>query len=99
MTQPHKILFLAVFVAALLLLPLRGAAQSATVTDDGFLSSSTATQQVNLNGQGIVLIVAGSSAAVGSAQVGTDRKSTRLNSSHSQISYAGFCLKKKKPRA
>src|SRR2546430_7587782 len=27
----------------------------------------------------------------------TDRKSTRLNSSHSQISYAVFCLKKKKP--
>src|SRR2546430_9001146 len=26
-----------------------------------------------------------------------DRKSTRLNSSHSQISYAVFCLKKKKP--
>src|SRR2546427_4956385 len=25
----------------------------------------------------------------------TDRKSTRLNSSHSQISYAVFCLKKK----
>src|SRR5688572_31382266 len=25
---------------------------------------------------------------------GTDRKSTRLNSSHSQISYAVFCLKK-----
>src|SRR2546430_6592773 len=31
-------------------------------------------------------------------QRGTDRKSTRLNSSHSQISYAVFCLKKKKPR-
>src|SRR2546430_8700381 len=32
------------------------------------------------------------------AQVGgkADRKSTRLNSSHSQISYAVFCLKKKK---
>src|SRR5688572_23491804 len=31
-----------------------------------------------------------------------DRKSTRLNSSHSQISYAAFCLKKKRvspPRA
>src|SRR2546430_8925583 len=28
--------------------------------------------------------------------VGVDRKSTRLNSSHSQISYAVFCLKKKK---
>src|SRR5688572_31342830 len=26
---------------------------------------------------------------------GRDRKSTRLNSSHSQISYAAFCLKKK----
>src|SRR2546430_4311603 len=28
--------------------------------------------------------------------VARDRKSTRLNSSHSQISYAVFCLKKKK---
>src|SRR2546430_4011308 len=27
---------------------------------------------------------------------GRDRKSTRLNSSHSQISYAVFCLKKKR---
>src|SRR5688572_32558817 len=29
---------------------------------------------------------------------GLDRKSTRLNSSHSQISYAVFCLKKKKKK-
>src|SRR5688572_31372087 len=29
------------------------------------------------------------------ASGGRDRKSTRLNSSHSQISYAVFCLKKK----
>src|SRR5258707_9235332 len=29
----------------------------------------------------------------------TDRKSTRLNSSHANISYAVFCLKKKKTRA
>src|SRR2546430_9014685 len=28
----------------------------------------------------------------------TDRKSTRLNSSHSPNSYAGFCLKKKKKK-
>src|SRR5688572_31440413 len=36
--------------------------------------------------------------AAGVAQPGAprDRKSTRLNSSHSQISYAVFCLKKKK---
>src|SRR5688572_32304290 len=32
------------------------------------------------------------------ARLGEDRKSTRLNSSHSQISYAVFCLKKKKER-
>src|SRR2546427_9163580 len=31
-----------------------------------------------------------------SRQFAQDRKSTRLNSSHSQISYAVFCLKKKK---
>src|SRR2546430_12648962 len=31
-------------------------------------------------------------------EVRTDRKSTRLNSSHSQISYAVFCLTKKKVR-
>src|SRR2546430_12456012 len=39
------------------------------------------------------------SAAVSSLRRGAragDRKSTRLNSSHSQISYAVFCLKKKK---
>src|SRR2546430_12069060 len=34
-------------------------------------------------------------AIVVAAKVPVDRKSTRLNSSHSQISYAVFCLKKK----
>src|SRR5689334_24006362 len=34
----------------------------------------------------------------GSRCVSTDRKSTRLNSSHSSISYAVFCLKKKKKK-
>src|SRR2546430_13142141 len=33
---------------------------------------------------------------VASREGARDRKSTRLNSSHSQISYAVFCLKKKK---
>src|SRR2546430_5364723 len=33
---------------------------------------------------------------ISSAKRQPDRKSTRLNSSHSQISYAVFCLKKKK---
>src|SRR2546430_9726901 len=34
-----------------------------------------------------------------STALAIDRKSTRLNSSHSQISYAVFCLKKKTARA
>src|SRR2546430_5270253 len=34
--------------------------------------------------------------ALGITSTVADRKSTRLNSSHSQISYAVFCLKKKK---
>src|SRR2546422_1641702 len=35
---------------------------------------------------------------VASARASGDRKSTRLNSSHGYISYAVFCLKKKKKR-
>src|SRR5690348_17875012 len=43
----------------------------------------------------------GSMATIGRAKAvaevfGSDRKSTRLNSSHPSISYAVFCLKKKK---
>src|SRR5687768_18065876 len=36
------------------------------------------------------------SAVIGPAPAPQDRKSTRLNSSHGYISYAVFCLKKKK---
>src|SRR5690348_18099894 len=36
--------------------------------------------------------------ASGEAARGQDRKSTRLNSSHPSISYAVFCLKKKKKK-
>src|SRR5947209_13774974 len=39
-------------------------------------------------------VVGGYTAGKGSRQR-LDRKSTRLNSSHANISYAGFCLKKK----
>src|SRR2546427_4653877 len=43
-------------------------------------------------------VLAGPMCAMALADLGADvdRKSTRLNSSHSQISYAVFCLKKKK---
>src|SRR5256885_1162406 len=37
------------------------------------------------------------SPTVPASRIGRDRKSTRLNSSHLVISYAVFCLKKKKP--
>jgi hypothetical protein len=73
MTQHSKILWFTICVAALLLLPNRSAAQSGTVTDDGFISTSSTTQQFNLNGQGISLIVAGSSATVGNSNVGTTK--------------------------
>src|SRR2546429_9097449 len=36
------------------------------------------------------------SVSLGAARTKVDRKSTRLNSSHGYISYAVFCLKKKK---
>src|SRR2546430_10134691 len=42
---------------------------------------------------------ASGTSASSSTGVARDRKSTRLNSSHSQISYAVFCLKKKNQRS
>src|SRR5689334_24605995 len=48
-------------------------------------------------GQGLANIVgAFTSSYPTSGSFNRDRKSTRLNSSHSSISYAVFCLKKKK---
>src|SRR6266550_4987773 len=67
--RSKRILWLPVLAGAFLLLPRSASAQSATVTDDAFLSTSSTTQSVNLNGQGIVLVVAGSSAMAGSPQV------------------------------
>src|SRR5256886_13574869 len=40
-------------------------------------------------------LLPGTGRTVGDELLTPDRKSTRLNSSHSQISYAVFCLKKK----
>src|SRR2546430_9471626 len=48
---------------------------------------------------GLLLGVFGCALCIGTGtHLMEDRKSTRLNSSHSQISYAVFCLKKKKLR-
>src|SRR3712207_6955708 len=43
-----------------------------------------------------VLVLDQSGGAAAARNAGVDRKSTRLNSSHANISYAVFCLKKKK---
>src|SRR2546430_4073332 len=56
-----------------------------------------AAQEAYVNGMSEVLLVTAGMMLVGSVLMAAlDRKSTRLNSSHSQISYAVFCLKKKK---
>src|SRR2546427_5715698 len=49
-------------------------------------------------GRGRTGIHRGARRLASASQAARDRKSTRLNSSHSQISYAVFCLKKKKQR-
>src|SRR2546430_13465660 len=49
-------------------------------------------------GQAVVNRAADADGEIGDGFI-RDRKSTRLNSSHSQISYAVFCLKKKKKPA
>src|SRR3712207_7044115 len=63
---------------------------------------ANALKPVVLPGERMVvrLVKAGEEAGqgVGYLEDGTDRKSTRLNSSHANISYAVFCLKKKKKK-
>jgi hypothetical protein len=70
MVQLRRILWLGQLTAALLCVPNRVAAQSGTITDDAFVSNNAVTQLLNLNGQGLNLIVAGSSAQLGSSKVG-----------------------------
>src|SRR3712207_7401797 len=49
-----------------------------------------------LDREGIVNLAVRTAVDACEADAGRDRKSTRLNSSHANISYAVFCLKKKK---
>src|SRR5205085_9587511 len=68
------------------------------ITKDGVLviiAQSHRTQERNRADAQARLVALIQEAAVKPTPRG-DRKSTRLNSSHSQISYAVFCLKKKK---
>src|SRR5256886_5824750 len=54
---------------------------------------SSVSRMGQISSSGKLMMKASREAAL---SAGLDRKSTRLNSSHSQISYAVFCLKKKK---
>src|SRR5690606_41950034 len=67
--------------------------------DDGqFLRRDFASRDPGDNGVAPVLLHVGHGPVVGVLERAAtrDRKSTRLNSSHVKISYAVFCLKKKK---
>src|SRR5688572_31126157 len=72
-------------------------------TSDGKTAIFDSTQDFSPNTKYVAAIDIGAEDLAGNALVSakrwsfttTDRKSTRLNSSHSQISYAVFCLKKK----
>src|SRR2546426_4981115 len=59
------------------------------------IGGSSGSPLLNANGEVIAIHRAGLPQAPG---IAIDRKSTRLNSSHLVISYAVFCLKKKKKK-
>src|SRR2546430_17273493 len=63
-----------------------------------FIDGSDFSKSANAVTRGLTKTYPSASLRVNAASrsPGEDRKSTRLNSSHSQISYAVFCLKKKK---
>src|SRR5438309_6188349 len=63
---------------------------------EGFLGAEEYTGQVGIDDR-LPLLVRQLFQGHG-GRAGPDRKSTRLNSSHSSISYAVFCLKKKKQK-
>src|SRR5690606_39841554 len=60
---------------------------------------ATVAKEISLGKKvGIVDLTRGELGTRGSAEIREDRKSTRLNSSHVKISYAVFCLKKKRQK-
>src|SRR5256712_2944736 len=97
MTTPHRagvLLAVAVTLGALWALPATGAAQIPKPQRQGgrVTAGYPAGPRPPRAGRLRPLSAAGRSTALATI----DRKSTRLNSSHDQISYAVFCLKKKK---
>src|SRR2546430_12651879 len=67
--------------------------RSGAISRHGVSPQQAAARVLDATGTARYVTLVASSAC--SAKGKPDRKSTRLNSSHSQISYAVFCLKKK----
>src|SRR2546422_6280075 len=83
---PYTTLFRSLF-------PPKGTIHCSALNEKGEISGCTTTSGLAWKLPGRV----GDSPIIG-AGCYTDRKSTRLNSSHGYISYAVFCLKKKKSK-
>src|SRR3712207_7031923 len=74
-----------------------GAAQSARAQGAAWPDGRQGSIEIAVEGEGEVALNSSSGlSCFPAARDETDRKSTRLNSSHANISYAVFCLKKKK---
>src|SRR5690349_12833222 len=66
------------------------------LTEGRVLPSETLARTLTVRPESATILYAGDTFAVRETLFVPDRKSTRLNSSHVEISYAVFCLKKKK---
>src|SRR5688572_30919985 len=86
---PYTTLFRSIGILTITILPLCNLATAQDLTDEIRQEQSKARQQQRLE-------QLRRQEQIKQLQRDQDRKSTRLNSSHSQISYAVFCLKKKK---
>src|SRR5207247_6135167 len=69
---------------------------NARTTPDSPVARARTPKKVIVIGAGLAGLGAGYELTQAGHDVAIDRKSTRLNSSHEWISYAVFCLKKKK---
>src|SRR2546421_7955420 len=74
----------------------RGVLQHSAVPSPGFSLGNQSALGLSRSSTYAVVISAAWDNPCGKLPSCSDRKSTRLNSSHDQISYAVFCLKKKK---